>query len=238
MPRDLFADTATTRQTPRRSNWTILGSIIAHAAFVAALVIVPIVSALDRFVLHANAPLTFSIPVVVMPASPPAPKSETPVVAPDVKLHAAPLTSSDDQAPREPVFVLGGATPGIPGVGPGSSMGIDLGQPPSPPAPPVAPPAPPVPIRPGGAVLPPERTAYTAPNYPALAKSARIEGTVILEATIDEHGIVRDVRVLRSIPLLDRAAIDAVSQWRYTPTRLNGRAVPVILTVMVSFTLR
>jgi protein TonB len=238
MPRDLFADSLTTRRAPRRSNWTILGSIVAHAAFVAALVIVPIVSALDSFVLHANEPLTFSIPVVVMPPSPPPPKSDAPAVAPDIKVDAAPLNSSSDPAPREPVFVVNGAGPDIPGVRTGSNTGIDLGQPPGPPAPPVAPPAPQVPIRPGGAVLPPERTAYTAPNYPALAKSARIEGSVILEATIDEHGIVRDVRVLRSIPLLDRAAIDAVTEWRYTPTRLNGAAVPVLLTVTVSFKLR
>ena len=237
MPRDLFAATVATRPTPRRSNWTILGSVIAHAAIVAALVIVPIVSALDSFVLHANEPLSFSIPVVVMPASPPPPKSDAPTVAPDIKLNAAPLSSSDNPTPREPVFVVSGASPGVPGVVPGSFSGIDLGQPPAP-VPPAATPTPQVPIRPGGVVLTPERTAYTAPDYPALAKSARIEGTVILEATIDEHGIVRDVRVLRSIPLLDRAAIDAVSQWRYTPTRLNGVAVPVLLTVTVSFKLR
>jgi protein TonB len=77
-----------------------------------------------------------------------------------------------------------------------------------------------------------------SPNYPALAKSARIEGTVYLEATIDANGIVRDVKVLKSIPLLDEAAKAAVSQWRYTPTKLNGVAVPVILTVTVTFTLK
>ena len=235
MPRDLFADTATTRRAPRRSNWTIVGSVIAHAAFVAALVIVPIVSALDSFVLHANEPLMFSIPVVVMPASPPPPKSAAPVVADDVKVDAAPLKSSSDPAPREPVFVVSGSGRDIPGVGSGSNIAIDLGQPPGPVTPPVATPVPQVPIRPGGVVLVPERTAYTAPNYPVLAKAARIEGHVILEATIDEKGIVR---VLRSIPLLDRAAIDAVSQWRYTPTRLNGVALPVLLTVTVSFSLR
>jgi len=237
MPRDLFATTVATRRAPRRSSWTILGSIVAHATIVAALVIVPIVSALDSFVLHANEPLTFAMPIVVMPASPPPPRSDAPMVASDIKLNAAPLSSSDNPAPREPVFVVSGPGPGVPGVVPGSIGGIDLGQPPAP-VPPAATPTPQVPIRPGGVVLIPERTAYTAPDYPALAKSARIEGTVILEATIDEHGTVRDVRVLRSIPLLDRAAIVAVSQWRYTPTRLNGVAVPVLLTVTVSFKLR
>ena len=94
------------------------------------------------------------------------------------------------------------------------------------------------PVRPGGDIKFPARLAYTAPTYPAIAKTARIEGTVILEATIDEAGVVRDVLVLRSIPLLDQAAIDAVSRWRYTPTRLNGAPVPIILTVTVTFTLR
>ena len=80
--------------------------------------------------------------------------------------------------------------------------------------------------------------ADVPPVYPTIAQTAKVEGMVILEATIDETGPVRDVSVLRSIPLLDRAAVDAVSRWRYLPTTLNGVAVPVIMTVTVSFTLR
>jgi len=75
------------------------------------------------------------------------------------------------------------------------------------------------------------------PDYPAIARSARVTGTVILEAVIAEDGTVRDVRVLRSIRLLDEAAIEAVRQWRFTPTLLNGEAVPVIMTVTVAFNL-
>lgn len=56
-----------------------------------------------------------------------------------------------------------------------------------------------------------------------------------LEAMIDANGRVREARVLRSIPLLDQAAIDAVGTWEYTPTLLGGEAVPVILTVTVRF---
>ena len=62
-------------------------------------------------------------------------------------------------------------------------------------------------------------------------------GVVILEATIDGEGSVRDVRVLRSKPLLDQAAVDAVRQWRFTPTLLNDHPVPVLMTVTVSFAL-
>jgi protein TonB len=73
--------------------------------------------------------------------------------------------------------------------------------------------------------------------YPPIAQSARVQGVVILEAVIGPTGKVQDVKVLRSIPLLDQAAIDAVRQWEYTPTTLNGVPVPVIMTVTVNFTL-
>jgi protein TonB len=76
------------------------------------------------------------------------------------------------------------------------------------------------------------------PVYPAIAQSARVQGVVILEATIGTDGRVTDVKVLRSIPLLDQAAIDAVKQWQYTPTTLNGQPVPVIMTVTVNFALQ
>ena len=70
-----------------------------------------------------------------------------------------------------------------------------------------------------------------------MAQQARIEGTVVLEATIGTDGRVTGVRVVRSKPLLDQAAMDAVMQWRFTPTLLNGVPVPVLLTVHVTFTL-
>lgn len=74
--------------------------------------------------------------------------------------------------------------------------------------------------------------------YPDIARQARVQGAVILDCVIGPDGRVSDVNVLRSIPLLDQAAIDAVKQWRYTPTRLNRVPVPVILTVTVNFTLQ
>ena len=95
----------------------------------------------------------------------------------------------------------------------------------------------PAPVRVGGNIKAPIKTRHVAPAYPAIAQSARVQGVVIIEATIDQSGRVRDARVLRSIPLLDQAAIDAVRQWEFTPTFLNGVAVPVIMTVTVQFTL-
>jgi protein TonB len=77
-----------------------------------------------------------------------------------------------------------------------------------------------------------------APIYPPVALAAGREGTVILEAVIGEDGRVRDVRVMRAVPLLDQAAMDAVRQWRFTPTLLNGQPVPVIMSVTVGFHLK
>ncbi len=101
------------------------------------------------------------------------------------------------------------------------------------------PPAPPHgPVRPGGDIAAPRKTHDVVPIYPPIAQSARVEGTVILEVIIDRDGRVRQAHVLRSVPLLDRAAVSAVEQWVFTPTRLNGEAVPVVMTVTVDFRLR
>ena len=96
----------------------------------------------------------------------------------------------------------------------------------------------PEPARVGGNISPPTKTRDVSPVYPEVARAARVEGVVILEATIGPTGAVTDVNVLRSVPLLDEAAVAAVRQWQYTPTLLNGVPVPVIMTVTVNFSLR
>jgi protein TonB len=73
------------------------------------------------------------------------------------------------------------------------------------------------------------------PVYPAGAVAARAHGLIIIEATIGPDGKVKDARILRSVPLLDQAALDAVRQWEFEPTMLNGMPVAVILTVTVNF---
>jgi TonB family protein len=90
----------------------------------------------------------------------------------------------------------------------------------------------------GANIRPPRKIRDVVPEYPATAKVARVQGVVILEARIDENGNVGDARVLRSIPLLDQAASDAVKQWKYEPTLMNGVAVPVVMTMTVNFSLR
>jgi protein TonB len=76
------------------------------------------------------------------------------------------------------------------------------------------------------------------PEYPQLARMARVSGTVILQVTVSEEGDVTDVRVLRGHPLLNDASVNAVRQWKYSPTLLNGEPVPVSATVTVFFNLR
>jgi protein TonB len=93
-------------------------------------------------------------------------------------------------------------------------------------------------VRVGGAIRAPQKTKDVKPVYPAIAQSARVQGVVIIEATIGPTGQVTDAKVLRSIPLLDAAALEAVKQWVFTPTTLNGVPVPVIMTVTVNFTLQ
>ncbi|HNS05542.1 MAG TPA: energy transducer TonB, partial [Candidatus Saccharicenans sp.] len=72
----------------------------------------------------------------------------------------------------------------------------------------------------------------------AAARDARIEGVVILEATTDVYGRVQSVKVLRSVPLLDQAAIEAVRQWVYEPMVINGRPRSVTFTVTITFKLQ
>jgi TonB family protein len=116
------------------------------------------------------------------------------------------------------------------------------------PAPPPPPPAPgaraiqevdgEAPIRVGGNIAPPTKIRDVRPVYPQEAQIARVQGVVIIEAVIDSTGRVRDARILRSIPILDQAAVDAVLQWEFTPTIVDGIPRAVIMTVTVNFTLQ
>lgn len=91
-------------------------------------------------------------------------------------------------------------------------------------------------VRVGGNIRAPQKLHSVDPVYPPEAAAARIAGVVILEVQIDQQGNVSDVGVLRSIPMLDAAAIDCVKQWKYDVTYLNGMPVAVIMTVTVNFT--
>ena len=130
--------------------------------------------------------------------------------------------------------VIGGVEGGIPGGVLGGVPGGMLEEA----LPPPLPPPPAKPRRVGGDIQAPALVHRVEPDYPAVAVAGKITGTVILEATVDQTGTVTDVDVLRSIKVLDQAAIKAVSQWRYQPLILNGQPVPFILVVTLTFSLR
>jgi TonB family protein len=92
------------------------------------------------------------------------------------------------------------------------------------------------PLRIGGQIRAPKKIKDVKPVYPAIARSANVAGAVTIEATIGPDGRVIDAKVVRSIPMLDQAALDAVRQWEYTPSLLNGVPVPVLVTVTINFT--
>jgi TonB family protein len=83
----------------------------------------------------------------------------------------------------------------------------------------------------------PTKVKDVAPVYPPIAQSARVQGTVMIEAQVEPDGHVSNARALRSIPLLDQAAVDAVMQWEFTPTLVNGARVPFVVITNLQFTL-
>jgi TonB family protein len=92
-------------------------------------------------------------------------------------------------------------------------------------------------VRVGSGISAPRQIKKVNPVYPSAAQRERVQGVVILEAIIGTDGKVTDARVLRSVPLLDQAALDAVKQWEYTPTLLDGKPVPLVMTVTTNFTM-
>lgn len=90
----------------------------------------------------------------------------------------------------------------------------------------------------GGDIKPPAKIADARPYYSPEAIAANVEGTVTLRIHIAPDGSVVDAAVLRSIPLLDQSAIDAVRQWKFEPTIINGAPADVSAVVMMNFTLK
>jgi protein TonB len=213
-------------------------SIVAHLVVLLVLVVIPLadivlpvpVSGIDSWVRAAPAPPPPEYvprpPSSVTPSAAPA-NAAVPVFAPKTIEPEAPVAP-----PSIPISDT--AEGGLPSFGVVGSVG-----PPSPP-----PPAPPEPPKTQGpvrvAMLPesPRKTVDVHPVYPEIARAAHVEGTVILEAVLDTGGHVTQLKVIRSVPLLDQAALDAVRQWRYSPSIYYGRPVSVLMTITVRFTLQ
>lgn len=235
MPRTFFDQVLVPTPQRRTPRWMKAASLGVHVVVVLLGMVLPITAALDLPGIYTRLPTVMLASVPTMPPEPPPPVAAAPVTS---AVQAVPLEAPDgvrEEIPRPPATTSVGVPGGLPVVGAGGPFrGVNEGSSlaPQPPPPPVQP-------RPvGGDIRPPERLIFKAPMYPTLAQAARIEGTVILEAVIDAQGVVQDVTVLRSVPLLDRAAIEAVRQWRYSPTRLNGVAIPVRMSITVTFSMK
>jgi protein TonB len=92
-------------------------------------------------------------------------------------------------------------------------------------------------IKVGGAIKAPTKVVDVKPVYPPGARDAGIQGVVILDVVISEEGSIIQADIVRSIPELDQAAVDAVTQWKYEPTLLNGESVEVEMNVTINFSL-
>ena len=236
MPRDLFGDvTDPSIKVGTRKWYTVPLSLAAHTFVALTLIIAPL---LATGALPLPASSVVFVPVVAspVPPSPPVKRAEQPAKA-VANRNAAAVT---EPATIERETTLEGVENGVEGGIAVAEFGVVTGndalvEPPPPPRP-VAP----VRVRVSDGIIPPQKIYGVPPTYPTVAQIAKIEGRVILEAIIDVDGRVQHARILRSAPLqlLDQAALAAVRQWVYTPTRLNGQPVSVVMTVTVHFRLK
>jgi periplasmic protein TonB len=228
-----------------KKQYTLPLSIGVHILIVATLILVPLLAPGALPAPASAAILAFvTLPSVAPPSLPPAPARarEARQPSPSVNAAAAPLEAPTVIAPERHVpenndllsavennGTVGDALQAVPGrvLRPAPTDSL-------PSTPRVAPP--PVPV--GGKVKAPSKVKHVRPIYPAIAQLVKVQGIVIVEATIGPTGKVQDAKVLRSHPLLKSAALDAVRHWEFTPTLLNGNPVPVVMTVTVEFRLR
>lgn len=245
----MFEDLVESSPIPKKTNkpWTIVLSTLLQVALLGILILIPLIytEALPKTM------LTTLLVAPPPPPPPPPPPAATPVkvVKPVARLMQAGKLMAPRAIPKEvniikeqemppdmgAVGVVGGVPGGVPGGQAGGVLGGIIGGVGSnlPPPPKEAPKR----IRVGGQVQTAKLVNKVTPVYPPLAKQARIQGTVRLQAVIAKDGSVVELQVLSGHPLLVQAALDAVRQWRYHPTLLNGDPVEVVTTVDVIFTL-
>ncbi len=243
MERRLFEDLIESDVVAHKTkqSLTVPVSIGIHAVIVVVIVVVPLLMS-EEMPEPTSAVKAFFVepapaPPPPPPPPPPAPKTTvTPKVQPkpitEEPKFTAPVDVPTEIRPEEGIDlgVEGGVPGGVEGGVPGGVVGGVVGGLPDAPPPGQA-------VRVGGQIKEPKKLRDVKPTYPDIAKQARVQGIVILECIISPQGKVSEVKVLRGIPLLDAAAIEAVKQWVYTPTLLNGVPVPVIMTVTVNFKL-
>jgi protein TonB len=239
------------RPLRERSLTSTVVAVVAHIAVILVVLGIPLLIATDELpdvptmmAFVAPPPEPPAPPPAPPPPAPPAPAAPKPVQAvPTTGQFAAPVEAPNDvqpereapQALSSAAGALGGIEGGVPGGVVGGIVGGIVSPAPPPPPPPALPVAA-VPVRIGGKVTAPALLHRVEPVYPDVASMAQLTGLVILEATVGTDGCVDSVKVLRSRhPLLDKAAKDALMQWRYSPLVLNGIPTAFVLTVTFNF---
>jgi protein TonB len=218
-------------------------SLLGQSAFVILLILLPLV-----YTQAFNVP-EFERTILVAPPPPPPPPAneERTVVKPKASLFNEGKLIAPRVIPKQIAIVKeqpeesagpAGIAGGVPGGVAGGTLGGVLGGIVSPRTPP-----PPKavksnkPLQVGGRVQAPRLTQEVRPQYPELARQTRIQGAVVLDCVIDEHGNVTQMKLVSGHPLLVSAAFQAVRQWKYQPTLLNGTPVAVEMEVTVNFNL-
>jgi periplasmic protein TonB len=221
-------------------------AVAVHVVVILAVMVIPVLLATDELPTVPTM-MAFVAPPPAAPPPPPAPPRPAPAAAlpPGQPVRtttplAAPVEAPSEiqperDSPREVepfAGVVGGAEGGDLGGVVGGIVGGIVSLAPPPPPPPVAA----APVRIGGQIMAPALLHRVEPIYPPFAAMAQVSGLVILEATVNTDGCVESVKVLRSgHKLLDKAALDALMQWSYSPLVLNGIPTPFILTVTFNF---
>ncbi len=237
----MFDDLLESTNQKKKTNkgWSVILSGLVQTIILGILVLIPLIytEALPKAMLS-----TLLIAPPPPPPPPPPPQPVKTIIKPVARLIQSGKLMQPRAIPKEvAVFkeaelppdvttntgVTGGVFGGIPG------QGLIGGQ--ALPPPPKA--AAPSRIKQGGNVTAASILSQTRPVYPALARQARIQGSVVLHAIIDKDGKVAQLEVVSGHPLLVQAALDAVKQWRYKPTLLNGDPVEVDTTITVTFTM-
>lgn len=221
---------------------TMIISLLLQVGVIAILVVIPL---LYYEVLPASAMSAFlTAPPPPPPPPPPAPPTPKVVVHHMVsefqnnqllapKVIPKKIAIVKDSAPPPPPST-GGVVGGVGGGSAGGVLGGIIGNAAPPPPPP---PVPTAPIRVGGDVQAANCISCPPPQYPPLARQARIQGSVVLHAIIAKDGTIKNLSLVRGHPMLVGAAMQTVRNWRYRPTLLNGQPVEVDTEITVNFTL-
>ncbi len=245
----MFESLLQSSPVPRnRSKRTLAASLFAHAVLVAAIIVAPLIY---YQAIPGHELLTFLASPPPTPAAPPPPpppvsasQPELQVVRVDPAQWIEPQRIPDRIPPAmEDIPILQNLEGMSAPPGPGGGRGFVpiphaealIGVPTDPPPPPAIPKEP---LRVVSTLQASRLVHRVEPEYPELARRTRVQGMVLLQVTVNERGLVSRVDVLRGHRLLNQAAVDAVRQWRYSPTLLNDEPVPVIATVTVTFVLR